>query len=147
MIAWLFSVAAAHRAENATARYYSRKFVRYGVGFLTVVVLAIYWQPFRGQVGTVIGLAAAGLAFAMKEVVGAFAGFVNIQTGRIFRVGDRIQMGGVHGDVIDITPLHTRLMEIGSAEDHSTWVRGRQHTGRVVAVSNKATFTEPVCNY
>jgi small-conductance mechanosensitive channel len=38
-------------------------------------------------------------------------------------------------------------MEIGSATDDKTWVRGRQHTGRVVSVSNKATFTEPVYNY
>lgn len=147
LAAWVLAAAAAHRAEDATARYYARKLVRYGVGFVTFVVLAIYWRPFGGQVGTVIGLAAAGVAFAMQEVIGALAGFVNIQTGRIFRVGDRIQMGGVHGDVIDITPLRTRLMEIGSAEDDSTWVRGRQHTGRVVSVSNKATFTEPVYNY
>jgi small-conductance mechanosensitive channel len=56
-------------------------------------------------------------------------------------------MGGVRGDVIDITPLRTKIMEMGSATEEQTWVRGRQYTGRIVTVSNKATFTEPVFNY
>jgi small-conductance mechanosensitive channel len=83
----------------------------------------------------------------MQEVVGAVAGWFNILSGRIFRVGDRIQMGGVRGDVIDITPLRTKVMEIGSGTDTDSWVQGRQFTGRVVAISNKSTFTEPVYNY
>lgn len=146
-LAALLSRLIRRRSSDAESRYYIRKAVRYAAGVLTVIALAVYWRPFGGQVATVIGLTAAGIAFAMQEAIGALAGFVNIQTGRIFRVGDRIQMGGVHGDVIDITPLRTRLMEIGSATDDKTWVRGRQHTGRVVSVSNKATFTEPVYNY
>jgi small-conductance mechanosensitive channel len=60
-------------------------------------------------------------------------------------------MGGAHGDVIDLTPLRTKILEIGvpesAAKDADTWVRGRQYTGRIVAVSNKASFTEPVFNY
>lgn len=137
----------ARRADDAQSRYYARKFVRYVVAILTLVVLAILWRAFAGRAGVVLGLAAAGLAFAMQEVIGAVAGWFNILSGRIFRVGDRIQMGGVRGDVIDITPLRTKVMEIGSGTDDRSWVQGRQFTGRVVAISNKATFTEPVFNY
>jgi small-conductance mechanosensitive channel len=61
-------------------------------------------------------LATAGLAFAMQEVIGALAGWVSILTGRHCRVGDRIQMGGVHGDVLDLSPLRTKILEIGRAE-------------------------------
>jgi hypothetical protein len=40
------------------------------------------------------------------------------------------------------------LLEIGSGtENDDTWVRGRRLTGRIVAISNKASFTEPVYNY
>jgi small-conductance mechanosensitive channel len=61
----------------------------------------------------------------------------------------------VRGDVIDITPLRTKLLETGVSEPPPTglpastdsWVHGRQPTGRVVAVSNKATFDEPVFKY
>jgi len=135
------------RSEDATTRYYARKLVRFGIGVVVLVVLAVIWRAFAGRIGVVLGLGAAGLAFAMQEVVGAIAGWFNILSGSIFRVGDRIQMGGVRGDVIDITPLRTKIMEMGTANEDGSWVGGRQYTGRIVAVSNKMTFTEPVFNY
>lgn len=49
--------------------------------------------------------------------------------------------------MLNITSLRTNVLEIGSSTDETSWVRGRQHTGRIVAISNKATFTEPVFNY
>ncbi|TFH21425.1 MAG: mechanosensitive ion channel family protein [Acidimicrobiales bacterium] len=88
-----------------------------------------------------------GKPFAMSEVIGALAGWFNIVSGSICKVGDRVQVGGVRGDVIDITPLRTKVMEIGSDTGEATWVRGRVYTGRIVAISNKMTFTEPVFNY
>ncbi|MDQ4143247.1 MAG: mechanosensitive ion channel family protein [Actinomycetota bacterium] len=135
------------KLEDSHSRYYSRKFVRYVVATLTLLALAIVWRAFAGRAAVVIGLAAAGLTFAMQEVVGAVAGWFNILSGRIFRVGDRIQMGGVRGDVIDITPLRTKILEMGSPGEDQSWVKGRQYTGRVVSISNKSTFTEPVFNY
>lgn len=117
-----------------------------GVFIVALVALAIVWRPFAGRIGLVLGLVAAGVAFAMQEVIGAVAGWFNILLGRIFRVGDRIRIGGVEGDVIDVTPLRTKLLEIGS-EAGEAWVKGRQYTGRIVTVSNKTTFTEPVYNY
>jgi small-conductance mechanosensitive channel len=135
------------RADDALSRYYGRKVVRYVVAIVVLFVLAAVWRAFAGRVGVVLGFATAGVAFAMQEAIGALAGWFNIVSGRIFRVGDRIQMGGVRGDVIDITPLRTKVMEIGSASAGDSWVRGRQYTGRIVAISNKATFTEPVFNY
>ncbi|MFN7149130.1 MAG: mechanosensitive ion channel domain-containing protein [Microthrixaceae bacterium] len=143
----LVGALAARHADDARTRYQVRKVVRYVVATVALIVLAALWRAFAGRVGLVVGFAAAGVAFAMQEVIGAIAGWFNIISGRIFRVGDRIQMGGVRGDVIDVTPLRTKVMEIGTATNADSWVRGRQFTGRVVAISNKATFTEPVFNY
>lgn len=137
------------------ARYYKRKITRYVFAFLAVIAAGVTWRAFAGQAGVVLGLMAAGVAFAMQEVIGALAGWFNILSGRIFRVGDRIDMGGVRGDVIDITPLRTKILEMGAASTGGAdeggrsgdWVKGRQYTGRIVSVSNKKTFTEPVFNY
>ena len=147
VVAWLLAPLATRRVEDPYSRYHLRKAVRYGIFVVALLAVAVVWRPFAGRIGVVVGLAAAGVAFAMQEVIGAVAGWFNIMLGRIFRVGDRIQMGGVQGDVIDVTPLRTKILEIGSATDESAWVSGRQYTGRIVAVSNKATFTEPVYNY
>jgi small-conductance mechanosensitive channel len=149
--AWVVGVVGgrllAHRARDRYRKYYTRKASHYVVGVLAAISLGILWRPFAGQLGLVLGLTTAGLAFAMQEVIGSIAGWFNIVSGSIFRVGDRVQIGGVRGDVIDVTPLRTKVMEIGSESDDDLWIKGRQYTGRVVAVSNKATFTEPVSNY
>ncbi|WP_175440088.1 mechanosensitive ion channel family protein [Micromonospora nigra] len=134
------------RVTDAYARYYVRKATHYATVLILLVALAVLWRPFAGRIGVVLGFVAAGLAFAMQEVIGALAGWVSIMTSRQFRVGDRIQMGGVRGDVLDITPLRTTVLEIGSGSDDSSWVRGRQYTGRTVSISNKAVFSEPVYN-
>ena len=146
-LAWAASGAVLRRAEDPYTRYHVRKAVRLGAFLVVLIALAVVWQPFAGRIGVVLGLLAAGVAFAMQEVIGAIAGWVNVLSGRIFRVGDRIEMGGVRGDVIDITPLRTKILEIGEPGEPGSWVQGRQHTGRIVAVSNKATFTQPVYNY
>jgi len=138
---------AARRTDDRYRRYYTRKIVRYVLAFLALIAAGIVWRPFAGQLGLVIGLITAGLAFAMQELIGALAGWFNIVSGSIYRVGNRVEVGGVRGDVIDVTPLRTKVMEIGSSADDRAWIRGRQYTGRVVAISNKMTFTEPVYNY
>jgi len=133
--------------DDPYARFHARKLARYGIFLAALVAVAIVWRSLAGNVGVILGFAAAGIAFAMQEVIGAIAGWFNITSGRIYRVGDRIELGGVRGDVIDITLLRTEMLEIGSAEDDKSWVKGRQHTGRIVAVSNKSTFTSPVYNF
>jgi small-conductance mechanosensitive channel len=146
-VGWLADRAIRVRVAGDYERFYGRKFVRYGIVVVVAIALLVTWQPFGTGLAAAFGLAAAGITFAMQEVIGALAGWFNITVGRIFTIGDRIQMAGVRGDVIDISPMRTKLMEIGSEDQHTNWVGGRQHTGRMVAISNKATFTEPVYNF
>jgi small-conductance mechanosensitive channel len=133
--------------DDPYARFHARKLTRYAIFLVAIVALAVVWRSLAGNVGVILGFAAAGIAFAMQEVIGAIAGWFNVTSGRIYRIGDRIELGGVRGDVIDITLLRTKMLEIGSATDDKSWVKGRQHTGRIVAVSNKSTFTSPVYNF
>jgi small-conductance mechanosensitive channel len=142
VIGWLVG----RRADDAYTRYYLRKAVRVLIVVALLIALAVVWRPFAGRIGIILGFATAGLAFAMQEVIGALAGWISILTGGHFRVGDRIQMGGVRGDVLDLSPLRTKILEIGSGQSDNSWVRGRQYTGRVVSISNKAIFSEPVYN-
>lgn len=135
------------RVDDRYRKYYARKIVHYVVVAITVIGLGILWRPFAGQLGLVLGLMAAGIAIGLQDLIGSLAGWFNIQSGSIFHVGDRVDVGGVQGDVIDISPVRTKIMEIGSGLDNDTWVRGRQYTGRIVAIANKATFIDPVFNY
>jgi small-conductance mechanosensitive channel len=83
----------------------------------------------------------AGIAFAHQEIIVSIAGCIAITFGRYYKVGDRILLGGVKGDVIDISVLRTTIMECGS------WVDGDLYNGRVVGLANSFLFKDPVYNY
>jgi small-conductance mechanosensitive channel len=139
---------AERRGHDDFSSFWYRRLARYGIVLAAIVVLLVVWRNSIGHVAIFGGLAVAGLAFAMQEAIGSVAGWFNIVSGGIYRIGDRIEMAGVKGDVIDITPLRTKLLEMGSSrDDEPSWVGGRQYTGRIVSLSNKTTFTEPVYNY
>jgi small-conductance mechanosensitive channel len=58
-------------------------------------------------------VAGAGIAFAIQEVIASIAGWVAMSFGRFCKIGDRVQLGGIKGDVIDIEMLRTTIMECG----------------------------------
>jgi small-conductance mechanosensitive channel len=147
LVAVLAGRVATRRVTDRYRKYYARKIVHYVVVVLALIGLGILWRPFAGQLGLLLGLVAAGIVVALQSVIASLAGWFNILTGGLFRVGDRVELGDVCGDVIDISPLRTKVMEIGSTGDAGSWVHGRQYTGRIVSISNKATFDQPVFNY
>jgi small-conductance mechanosensitive channel len=111
-------------------------------GYLAVVVALVSGLSGRITGLTVaLGAASAGIAFALQEVIASFAGWLAVAFGSFYKVGDRVQLGGIKGDVIDIGFLRTTLMECGA------WVDGDLYNGRMVRVANSFVFKEPVFNY
>jgi small-conductance mechanosensitive channel len=128
-----------------------------GVSLILAVVLilgiASIWFDNPARLATAIGLVGAGVAFALQRVITAVAGYFVILRGKTFNVGDRIVMGGVRGDVINLSFMQTQIMEMGQppsvdpGTDPAMWVHSRQFTGRIVTVTNDKIFDEPVYNY
>lgn len=140
-----------HRPSDRL-RFWARQGVAIGMTILLVLGLLSIWFDNPTRLAAAVGLVTAGLAFALQRVVTALAGYVVILRGHLFTVGDRITMGGVRGDVINVGFTTTQIFEMGQspAEDDippSTWVHSRQPTGRIVSVSNARVFDEPICNY
>ena len=121
-------------------------------GILMLGVTSI-WFDNPARLASVIGLIGAGIAFALQRVITAVAGYFVILRGKTFNVGDRIVMGGVRGDVINLSFMQTQIMEMGQPPqvdantDPAMWVHSRQFTGRIVTVTNDKIFDEPVYNY
>ena len=147
-LVWLTSEIAGRRGGDEFSSYYYRQIARYLSILAGIIVLIVVWRTTIGHLALFGGLAVAGLAFAMQEAIGSVAGWFNIVSGGIYRIGDRVELGGVKGDVVDITLLRTKVLEMGSGRTgEPTWVGGRQYTGRIVSISNKATFEMPTYNY
>ncbi|MGZ2411338.1 small-conductance mechanosensitive channel [Sphingomonas sp. F9_3S_D5_B_2] len=120
-------------------------------GIVMLGILSI-WFDNPARLATALGLVGAGVAFALQRVITAVAGYFVILRGKNFNVGDRIVMGGVRGDVLDLSFMQTRIMEMGQSPKEqgdapSMWIRSRQFTGRIVTVTNDKIFDEPVYNY
>lgn len=126
--------------ENDT-RYRSRKFVTFLGYILGILLLTIVFSDKLGGITVALGVAGAGIAFALQEVIASIAGWFAVSFAHFYRTGHRVQLGGIKGDVIDIGLLRTTLMEVGD------WVNGDLYNGRVVRVANSFVFKEPVFNY
>jgi small-conductance mechanosensitive channel len=133
--------AAANRIGDVDVRYRVRKailFVSAAIGLIALIGI------FAGRLGgftVAFGVAGAGIAFALQEVIASAAGWVAVISGGVYSPGDRVQLGGAKGDVIDIGVLRTTLMECGQ------WVDGDLYSGRIVRVPNSIVFKEAVVNY
>jgi len=148
---WLLG-AIGHAVDSARFRFWSRQALSLLLTGLLVVGLLSIWFDDPARLGTVLGLFTAGIAFALQRVITACAGYMLILRGKTFNVGDRIVMGGVRGDVIALSIMQTRIMEMGEpppvqTAEPAVWVHSRQFTGRIVTVTNDKVFDEPVYNY
>ena len=123
------------------ARYRARKMVSLAAWGLIVFVLVGVFSDRLGSFAVAFGVAGAGVAFALQEVIASVAGWIAITLGHAFRIGDRIKLGETLGDVIDIGMLRTTLMECGG------WIDGDNYNGRIVTVANSFLFKGPLINY
>ena len=135
-------IAAAELWRRAVYRYVSdprrryqflllRRFVFW---LLMAVIIAFAFASSVGSIVTFAGLITAGVAVAMQGVIVAIVGYFFLIGKFGIRVGDRVQIGGVTGEVIDVGLVRFHLMELGGG-------RGADGpTGRVVAFSNSIVF-------
>ncbi|ATB48614.1 mechanosensitive ion channel family protein [Corallococcus macrosporus] len=130
---------------------WTRKGIRLAFGAVGTLLLLSIWFDNPNRLATFLGLLAGGLAFASQNAVLSVAGYFVIVFGKTFDLGDRIQIGDVRGDVLDIGLLKTTVMEMGVPAllmpDPHHWVASRQYTGRVVTITNAEVFKQPTYNY
>ncbi len=122
-------------------RYRAKKFSSFIGYILTIILLTVVFSDKLGGLTVALGVTGAGIAFAMQEVIVSFAGWIAIMFGGFYKTGDRVQLGGIKGDVMDVGVIRTTIMETGQ------WVDGDLYNGRIVFVANSFVFKEPVFNY
>ena len=127
--------------ENVKTRYQWHKITSYISFTLISIIIANIWLEGIESIATYLGLVSAGIAIALKEPLTNVTGWLYIIWRSPFDVGDRIQLGGESGDVIDTNLFNFTLMEIGN------WVDADDHTGRLIHIPNGLIFTATLANY
>jgi small-conductance mechanosensitive channel len=117
---------------------------RAGVRNLALIIavagVVLLWAEELGSL--MLSLVALGAAFviAFKEVINCLSGTVVRTTTGAFGIGDRIELAGLRGDVVDYDLLSTTLMEVGPGQTT------HQYTGRTIVVPNSLFLANPVFN-
>jgi small-conductance mechanosensitive channel len=119
--------------QDVRRRYQFLLLRRIALWCLVVVIAGFAFASELGSIVTFAGLITAGLAVAMQSVLVSIVGYFFLIGKYGIRVGDRVQIGEVTGEVIDLGLVRLHLMELGG--------RGLSGpTGRVVAFANSIVF-------
>ena len=114
------------RTQRATLRTVAH----FSVEALTaLMVLVVIFGP-PSHLSTIVGLAGAGLVVSLKDFIVSFFGWFILMSRHGIRAGDWVEIKGVCGEVIDISPFRTVLLETGN------WNEPGHPTGREVSFSN-----------
>lgn len=121
--------------------FYFRRALSYLFALFVVLLIGRVWIQGIDTITTFLGLLSAGLAIALHDTIANIAGWLFIISKRPFKIGDRIEIGDIAGDVVNIGFLQFSLIEIGN------WIDADQSTGRVIHVPNSKLLREPLANY
>jgi len=130
------------RINDVAIRYKAQKGVEV-VGYVLIVLMILLSFTVENleDYTIIIGLFTAGITFTLQELILSIAGSFYIFFVRVYKPGDRIEINGIKGDVIDIDSIYTTLMEMGE------WVSSDNYSGRIVKISNAFVFKGPIKNY
>jgi small-conductance mechanosensitive channel len=126
---------------DTQTKYRTQKIIEV-IGYFILIVLTLSY--FTGNIKDftlAIGLLSAGITITLQELILSIAGSVYIFFVKVYKPGDRIEINGIKGDVIDIDSIYTTLMEIGE------WVSSDNYSGRIIKISNAFVFKGPIYNY
>jgi small-conductance mechanosensitive channel len=121
--------------------FLARRAATYLLVVLLLGVLVGFFLEDLKAIATVMGIVGAAVVIALQDMCSAFAGWFAIVSSRKIRVGDRVEIDGVRGEVLDIQVLRTTLEELNN------WLGVNAPTGRTVIIPNSFIFKSHVFNY
>ena len=142
LLAYLLSsrLVLSHRYKKEEL-FMARRLGRYATFLLITGIVVLYTIEDLRVIAATLGLVSAAIVISLQDVCVSFFGWSVIMVSRKFIIGDRLEIEGVRGDVLDIQLLRTTLLEVNN------WLGVDQPTGRVVIVPNSFVFKSKVFNF
>jgi len=110
----------------------------------TVIFLVLIIQIWVENTESIVisyGILAAGLAIALQDLFRNFVGGIIIALAGVYKIGDRVEVDGAFGDIMDIGIMNTTMMEIKG------WIDADQPTGRLILFPNSIVISGKIFNY
>lgn len=110
------------------------------LNILEVLILIIVWDEYIKGLMTFISVISAAMTIALRDFILNFFCGVYIKLKKPFKVEDRIQIGDIKGDVMNISTFNFEILEVSTREDNG------QSTGIVIHYPNSTIISNPVKN-
>jgi small-conductance mechanosensitive channel len=127
--------------EDVTRRRQILKVRDVTVVILVIIVLLFNFTSELGALATVVGFAAAGIAVALQDVIMSIAGYFRLSGRFGIKHGDRVELQGVRGEVVELGLTKLTLLELGGDAIQSG------PTGRLVMIPNSSVFRDKFLNH
>lgn len=114
--------------------------IRNVIAAIFIIGLAFIWAHELSTFAVSLVAIAVALVLATKELILCLSGTVLRAGSNAYTLGDRIEISGTRGNVIDQNLLATTVLEIGPGHSSS------QYTGRAVVFPNSLLLGHPVIN-
>lgn len=128
------------KTVNLEKQYNFNQVIQIIISLLEVIILFFVWENYIKSLVTLVSILGASLIVALRETVLSFFAGIYIKTKRVFVVGDRIEVDGYKGDVVNISSFDFDMLEI----DNSSF--NGQSTGIIISLPNSYVFTKEIKN-
>lgn len=130
------------KTHNEGDRYNLLRITRFlSIVFSLIVVASFLFQNLLAAAAT-FGLISLVLGFALQAPITSFIAWIYLVFRRSYLVGDRIQIKGFRGDVVEISYLDTSIMECSG-----DYLVNDRRSGRVIRFPNSLILREEIINY
>jgi small-conductance mechanosensitive channel len=137
VLRWMAIRVINRNVDDNFVRLRYRRTISYLILFIAILLLLPVWLPSIRNVATFLGIFGAGFLIVTRDLWVCIAGWMYILIRRPYVIGDRIQVGSLMGDVIDIRMMETNIMEVSNLETGMA-------TGRVLFFPNSKIFSEVI---
>jgi len=121
-------------------RQRTRNVINYGLILILAAFLVVVWASQIRAAAFMVSAFAVAIVLATKETLMCVGGWWLKTMGGAYRIGDRIQVGSIKGDVMDYGVLTTTLMNVTQGDNPDL------RTGAVVTIPNSVLLTAVVIN-
>jgi hypothetical protein len=142
LILRIFLVRAVLRSERMSLETRRRwvVHVRNALALVFVFGLVFIWGHQLSTFAVSLVAIAVAVVLATKELILCLSGTVLRMGTNAYTLGDRIEVAGTRGNVLDQTLLATTVLEIGPGQT------SQQYTGRAVVFPNSLLLSHPIVN-
>jgi small-conductance mechanosensitive channel len=141
IVAYYVLSALASRIEEPKLHFTFNKIILVASTSIVLIGLLVVWIQELTFLAISLGLVAAGISFSLQQPITSMVGWLVLAFERPFSVGERIEINGVAGDVIDYGFFFVKIMEIRE------WTDADLYTGRILLVPTNWILSNTVYNY